>query len=206
MNPLLFTKKTIHRQLLEDELKRQAGKFSGKILDIGSKDARYSNWFVGEVISIDITPNPKKGVIKGDINNLNFEPSSFDTVIATEVFEYLANTTTALNEIFKVLKPGGTLLLSVPLIYRVHGDLVRYTEEAWGKFLVNFSQVDFFYIGNFYTIILDVLRDKITKFPNRVLRYLIYLPFIFLIFLSPFLLKLSKDRNFVSGYLISARK
>lgn len=206
MKPLFFVRKTIHRQLLEEELKKLSDQLTGKILDIGSKDARYANWFTGEMVSVDITPNPEKGVLTGNIYNLNFTPNSFDGVLSTEVFQYLTDPKKALDEIYKILKPGGILLLSAPLVYRVHEDLVRYTETAWRKLLGHFSKIEFFYIGNFYTIILDIARDKLTKLPNRFFRYLAYIPFFIFTLFIPLSFKFPKDRSFVSGYLITARK
>lgn len=206
MSLLFFVKKTIHRKLLEDYLKDYSLKIYGTILDIGSKDARYANWFKDKVISIDINPDSNKNVLKGDIYKLKFENSSFDSVLATEVFEYLEDPKQAISEIYRILKKDGILLLSAPLIYKVHEDLVRYTENFWKKLLKDFSKIEFHYIGNFYTIILDILRDKLVKNPNIILRYLLYLPFLILTLLIPLSKILSKDRNFVSGYLIFAKK
>ncbi len=206
MSLLFFIKKTIHRKLLEEELKKISDKISGRILDVGSKDARYADWFAGKVTAVDVIANPKKGVRQGNIYNLEFAPQTFECVLSTEVFEYLEDTQKALNEIYRVLAPGGFLVISVPLIYRVHEDLVRYTESFWRKLLGNFSKIEILSIGNFYTIILDIAREKIVKLPNRLLRYFLYVPLLISTFFIPLSVKLSKDKNFVSGYLIVARK
>lgn len=201
-----FVKKTLHRKLLEVELKKISGKISGKILDIGSKDARYTEWFTGTVTSVDVIPNPQKKVLKGDIYNLNFPLNSFDGVLSTEVFQYLEDPKKAVSEIYRVLKKDGVLILSCPLVYRVHEDLVRYTKDFWEQLLKDFESLKFCYIGNFYTVILDIIREKITKLPFRLVRYLLYLFLMVLMFFVPLSLRLSKDRNFVSGYLILAKK
>ncbi len=49
-----------------------------------------------------------------DIHDLPFADNSFDKVLMTEVLEHLADDRTAMNEIFRILKPGGVLALSVP--------------------------------------------------------------------------------------------
>lgn len=206
MNFLFFIKKTIHRKILEEKLAEIAPKLTGKILDIGSKDARYANLLKGEVISVDVIPNPAKKVLKGDIYSLDFPKETFDGVLSTEVFQYLEDPKKAISEIYRVLEKEGVLLLSCPLIYRVHGDLVRYTEDFLRKLLANFSKVEFFYLGNFYTIILDTIREKIVKLPIAIFRYFFYIPFFILTLLIPLSLKFSKDRNFVSGYLIRVSK
>jgi glycosyltransferase involved in cell wall biosynthesis/SAM-dependent methyltransferase len=49
-----------------------------------------------------------------DIHDLPFADNSFDKVLMTEVLEHLADDRTAMREIFRILKPGGVLALSVP--------------------------------------------------------------------------------------------
>lgn len=50
----------------------------------------------------------------GDIENLEFKDNFFDFVLCIGVLEYLTDDNKALNEIFRVLKPGGYAILSVP--------------------------------------------------------------------------------------------
>ena len=49
--------------------------------------------------------------VQGDAYRLPFENSSFDVVMSSQVFEYLDNVVAALSEIFRVLKPGGRVLM-----------------------------------------------------------------------------------------------
>ncbi len=49
-----------------------------------------------------------------DITCLPFEDASFDLVICSEVLEHIPDEKTAVREIIRVLKPGGTLVVSVP--------------------------------------------------------------------------------------------
>jgi len=53
-------------------------------------------------------------VIRGDCYRLPFEDDTFDCVIASEILEHLDNDDHALDEIGRVLKPGGKLAVSVP--------------------------------------------------------------------------------------------
>lgn len=206
MSPLFFIRKTVHRHLLENELRKRTIGIKGKILDIGSKDARYAGWFSGEIVSIDTVADPTKKVQKGDIYNLNFPNQSFDAVLSTEVFQYLENPHKALAEIHRVLIKGGTLLLSAPFIYRAHYDLVRYTEDYWKRLLKNFKKVEVIGIGNPYTAVLDMLQYKIVRLPSRLLRYFFYLLFFVASLFIPISLKFFRDKSFVSGFLIVVRK
>ncbi|MEM8529644.1 MAG: glycosyltransferase [Chloroflexota bacterium] len=49
-----------------------------------------------------------------DIHRLPFPDATFDKILMSEVLEHLADDRAALREIYRVLKPGGTLALSVP--------------------------------------------------------------------------------------------
>lgn len=200
-----FILKSPHRNLLEEKLKTLTPHLKGKILDAGSKNRRYDSFLDGEVVAIDLKPQGKR-VQKGDLRSLKFVSNSFDGVLSTEVLEYVAETSQAIFEIHRVLKKGGFTLVSTPFMYKVHGDYLRYTEAYLREQFSKFSKVEILPIGNFYTIILDILRDKIVVLKPRVLRYLLYLPYLFLvIFIKPSMI-LIKDKNFVSGYIILAQK
>jgi arsenite methyltransferase len=47
----------------------------------------------------------------GDAVDLPFDETTFDAAISTQVFEYVPNVGAALGEIFRVLKPGGRVLI-----------------------------------------------------------------------------------------------
>jgi ubiquinone/menaquinone biosynthesis C-methylase UbiE len=53
-------------------------------------------------------------LIQGDLTALPFATGTFDVVTALEVVEHVERDDAALAELCRVLKPGGTLLLSVP--------------------------------------------------------------------------------------------
>ena len=49
-----------------------------------------------------------------DINRLPFADASFDCVICSEVLEHIPEHEKALKELVRILKPQGTLVVSVP--------------------------------------------------------------------------------------------
>lgn len=201
-----YIKKSPHRNQLEKYIFKFLPNLDGKILDIGSKNRRYDNLLKTKPVAIDIFENKAKDVLAGDINKLDFETGSFDNVICFEVLEYIDTPQKAIAEMARVLKSGGILILSVPFMYRGHEDMLRYTKEYLNKELLKyFSNVEIFEVGNAYSIILDILKDKINKIKFRFLRY------IFLAFYLPFALLIETIRSspksvFVSGYFLVAKK
>ncbi|MEJ8573339.1 class I SAM-dependent methyltransferase [Microbaculum marinum] len=49
-----------------------------------------------------------------DMTALSFEPGTFDIAIAHHVLEHIPDDRKAMSELFRVLKPGGSAILSVP--------------------------------------------------------------------------------------------
>jgi SAM-dependent methyltransferase len=54
------------------------------------------------------------GVVQGDALSLPFADGAFDRVIASEVLEHIADDSAAIAELARVLRPGGTMAVTVP--------------------------------------------------------------------------------------------
>jgi SAM-dependent methyltransferase len=54
------------------------------------------------------------GAVQGDALTLPFADGSFDRVIASEVLEHIPDDETAMAELTRVLRPGGTMAVTVP--------------------------------------------------------------------------------------------
>lgn len=52
--------------------------------------------------------------VLGDLYRLPFADASFDAAVASEVIEHLETPSNALAEFFRVIKPGGVLVISTP--------------------------------------------------------------------------------------------
>lgn len=55
-----------------------------------------------------------------DIVNIPEPDESFDVILCSEVFEHLPDVLKALDEFFRLLKPGGVLILTAPFASLVH--------------------------------------------------------------------------------------
>ncbi len=89
------------------------------VLDVGGRIQPYRSLMDGRIrryVAIDVRRNALVDVVaRGEQTPL---PSDyFDLVICTQVLEYVAEPAAVIAEIYRMLKPGGSLLLSVPAIY-----------------------------------------------------------------------------------------
>jgi SAM-dependent methyltransferase len=69
---------------------------------------------------------------------LPFADASFDTILLSDVLEHLPEPEALWREMARVLRPGGTILVSVPFLYWLHEtphDFYRYTEFALRRFV-----------------------------------------------------------------------
>jgi Methyltransferase domain len=65
--------------------------------------------------------NPKRAMVACSIADLPFETASFDMILCSHVLEHVDDDRTALLELARMLRPGGTALILVPIDQtRVH--------------------------------------------------------------------------------------
>lgn len=78
-----------------------------------------------------------KGVnVLADSHYLPFQNEIFDTIICLEALEHFHTPEIAVKEMARVLKPNGSLILTIPFCYPVHEapyDFQRYTEYGLRK-------------------------------------------------------------------------
>lgn len=70
--------------------------------------------------------------IRLDITHIPFEDNTFDVIICNHVLEHIADDRKAMNELYRVLKPGGFSMMQVPLssvLRQTYEDPLTTTEE-----------------------------------------------------------------------------
>jgi len=60
-----------------------------------------------------------KGIQNVDLLNINFKDNFFDYIICNRVLEHIVDDKKAMSEMYRVLKIGGTALITVPLDYNL---------------------------------------------------------------------------------------
>lgn len=93
-----------------------------------------------------------------------------DTALLADVLEHLYQPMSALAEIHRVLRPGGTLLLNAPFMYWVHEaphDYYRYTPHALRRLAkdVGFEVVSVDAVGGSLCVLGDVLGKAVQSWP-----------------------------------------
>ena len=122
--------------MLENSLRKCAPFVQGRTLDVGCGNRPYEKtYFVGasEYIGADYQTDRSRPDVVCSALDLPFPPGSFDTVVCTEVLEHVPHPARALAEIHRVLKPGGFLVLTVPMYWPRHDlpyDFFRYPYDG----------------------------------------------------------------------------
>jgi len=113
---------------------------SNCIIDIGTserfaKELRpYENLFIGKDYKAggyepELIYGEYNCDLHTDIESLPFENDSIDAIICLEVLEHVKNPFKAADEIKRVLKPGGLLLLTTPFLLGYHGKSKNYSDK-----------------------------------------------------------------------------
>lgn len=169
----------LERYLLQKQVKKFGHYIRGSVLDLGSGELdRYGKWFNCEKYTkMDIFENPNVDVV-GSADSIPFPDSNFDSVIATQVFEHVPYPEKSASEVFRVLKPGGYFLMTVPQTNELHEephDYWRYTKfgikelfERHGLYSVEIDQR-----GGFFVMIGQIqMRYLIDRFHLHSHRFL----------------------------------
>jgi len=108
-----YSRYRIFRQMLQAEGKALLDVGCGTPCDSMKPGAflRYIGYGTGvDIVEYDLEFPFKKG----SITDLPFEDHAFDVVVAGEILEHVIEVEAALNEVQRVLKPGGAFLVSTP--------------------------------------------------------------------------------------------
>lgn len=145
-SPTYLERESLRRALLElSDLVQH-----GAILDIGCGIKPYQpllglpndRW-----LGTDNPPSMKSSYgqltladVYADCQTLPFQNSSFDTVICTQVLEHVPEPHRTICEIARVLRPGGVLILTAPMLWPLHEepyDYFRYTIHGLRRLLTS---------------------------------------------------------------------
>jgi hypothetical protein len=191
----------------------------GKLIDIGCGDMPYNRFFSSKVKSytgLDKYPRSTRVKYQVDIQDSSSLPDAiFNTALCMEVLEHLPTPWLALNNINKILDKRGFLILSVPLLSRLHDiphDYFRFTEYGLKSLLssAGFEIITIIrkgswvsFLGHQLSTLLVSLTWKIWLIKNItwwINKYCIVIPIFFIDKV------INKSGFLPQGYILVARK
>lgn len=130
LNPFYIARKGLFVSISE-----MAYHLHGRLLDVGCGTKPYQSIFsVDEYIGIDIDSDTsrQRGCADYIYDGISFpfEGNTFDSILCNQVLEHVFNPEDFVQELNRVLKPSGKLLLTVPFVWDEHEqphDYARYS-------------------------------------------------------------------------------
>ena len=133
---------------LGDQIRRKEELFSRLVsssygkrcLQIGVRDRKYApHW-----TSVDLYDQADYIDFHDDIHDLHFACDEFDIVVCEAVLEHVTDPPRAIEELRRVLKPGGEIWVVVPFNQPYHpspGDYWRVTPDGLRLWMKGFSEI-----------------------------------------------------------------
>lgn len=113
----------LYRRLreLSPELRIERG---ASVLDYGSAEEPYRHFFPDDIqyLGADLPGNDSAAVEISQDGTLPLEQDMFEAVLSTQVLEHVGDPALYLAECFRVLKPGGRMMLSTHGMFVYHPD------------------------------------------------------------------------------------
>lgn len=166
------------RALLDAELARLAAAVRGRVVEIGARragrgrfvpDAQVARW-----LRIDIDPLHAPDVL-GDAMRLPLRDGVADWVVCLEVLQYVVAPDAGIDEIARVLAPGGRAIVSVPFLHRADAptDRHRFTEARLRELLAHggLQPERLVAQGHFFGTLAHQVRQAAAQTPARPLRW-----------------------------------
>lgn len=203
---------------LEKRIKKY---FSGQLIDIGCGEKPYYEMikpYVHEHIGVDHehTFHDKSNIdFIGSAYNVPAESCSFDCLLCTDVLEHLEEPGNAMQEAYRILKPGGYAIYTVPLFWHLHEeprDFYRYTKYGL-KYLFEkngFEIIEIKALSGFCVTFAQELIYFLYQFRRggkiNPLWWIIPIVSQFIQIIAFFLNKIDRSENFTIEYIAVIRK
>ena len=144
--------------------------FYGDVIDIGGKKANTRGIFKPPFEKVkswkfcNIDPNVEPDYLCS-ASEIPVEQGTFDVGLICEVIEHLEKPKEVLKESYRIIKPGGKFIGSVPFMYPLHADpydFQRWTEQKLVSELeeAGFSEIKVYHMGGTLAVVWDMLRIK----------------------------------------------
>lgn len=161
------------------------------------------------VVSTDIDAARNPDVVD-DITRSSFPDAHFDAIVIIEVLEHVVDPLRAAAEVQRLLKPGGSLVLSTPFIFPLHDrphDFFRYTRYGLATLFSGLEALEIRERNSWTEAVLVLLARAAREPDATIFSALLMLALAFALYPIAWLVGRLMPSDFVtSGYLLSGRK
>jgi len=206
----LFHFQYVPNRYARGDIQRDGVRLTGRVLDLGCGNQPYRPYLplVQEYVGLDYPPTQTSLEVRvqpevyGNARELPFVDATFDGVLCSQVLEHVDRPEEVIGELGRVLKPGGTSLISVPFFYNLHmepHDYFRFTPYGIKGLLERNGLVvrEIRGQGGLGTLLVQILHNWLFSGLARLARRHRILGML-LVLASPFLLILSTLDNLVA--------
>jgi SAM-dependent methyltransferase len=150
----------------------------GRVLDIGgrNRESRSARRLRGlganpdQIVCTDLLPTYNPDLVD-DITATTIEPESFDSIYCDAILEHVTDYEAALENMRKILRPGGEAFIYVPFVYGFHDqmDYHRFTVTEVARMTEGFSESKVFLpgLGGYGWVLAYILSyGQIQRFPR----------------------------------------
>ncbi|GAB1422210.1 hypothetical protein MASR2M15_24260 [Anaerolineales bacterium] len=168
---------TMRRYYVDRYFHQQAAQFDEQthILDLGGMKSHKRGYFNIDEYSAHVLyanlMTDRSPDVQCDAAYPPFRNASFDVIICGELLEHVYDPRPIVQECYRLLKPNGKFILTVPFLYRVHGDpsdYGRYTAHYWQRALseAGFENIQIENQGGFWSVLYDMGREYVHRQSN----------------------------------------
>lgn len=131
----------LYRAMVESDATPAAGPFYllERFSELHARlEARFGRFTASEYVpdagtSGAVASIHRQSVVHQDLHETSFENSSFASVVHAEVLEHVADYKTAIGELFRILRPGGVTVFTVPFMETQASHLFRAVVDPEGR-------------------------------------------------------------------------
>jgi glycosyltransferase involved in cell wall biosynthesis/SAM-dependent methyltransferase len=170
----LYIVKCLHRETM-----RHFGpRLSGLLIDLGSGYSPYRPLFSNakKYVAIDLARDRNSHIV-ADVQALPIASEVADSLVCAEVLEHVPDANRVIEEVVRILKPGGNILLTAPMSWNLHYepyDFRRYTSYGLWQLLdrYGFEIMETRRIGGLFSLVGSRLVDGVATELYRRLKFL----------------------------------
>lgn len=155
------------------------------VINLGSGPTSLSD----RILNVDFHPYKNVDII-ADVHCLPIKSNSVGGVISIAMLEHVGSPKSVVDEMHRILKPGGHIFSIVPFIFGYHSapdDYYRWTKEGIKKLFSPFREIEIGVYSGPTSSLLIILQEwlaMLLSFRSRFLYQILYI--FFMILLTPF--------------------